>query len=86
MIATKLRMLVACVFLGALSPAQAQEIPEQALSNVEIKSTYEWAGTIVTTFRDNKVSYRFVTGNRKGAFAEDLEYSSVERDEVRWLN
>lgn len=76
MIARKLGALLVCIFLVAIPPVQGQEQEQQALGNVEITSTYEWAGTIVTTYRDNKVSYRFISGNRKGAFAEDLEYSS----------
>lgn len=79
MIARKLGALLACIFLAAIPPAQGQEKKQeeqQALTNVEITSTYEWAGTIVTTYRDDKVSYRFISGKRKGASAEDLEYSS----------
>ncbi len=59
------------VFTVSANPLEAETI-----GNVSIRSTYPYAGTVVTTLGQDTLQYQFVEGRLKGAAGKDLKFSS----------
>ena len=63
------------IALIALLCVSVSNFADQAMSDIEISTKYS-NGTIVSTFKDDMVSYKFTEGRMKGAFAKNLRYES----------
>ena len=70
--------LLTCVLVGALSlgPVVAQEADPHMLDGTELEYTYTDGGSVILTFYDGLLKFRWTAGPNEGASGEGFEYNA----------